>query len=511
MEKGYFSAALSDITRSPGWFSKVLRLGLLCLVPIFGIIVLYGYLYGWARDIAWNVHRPLPDRIFGNEDGNLYKRGFFILIIAFVFGLIPGIFSAVTGTATSFSFLGVIYGYEMHSASAFGSLFMGMIFSLISLMLSFAMMFFIWVGSMRTALYGTLSSGFQIGKIWSMMRYDFTGLLRIFGMYLLCMTVFVVSITLIGVIFAFVVGIVTVLMANSDAVVVLAVLSILVLLVVFVLVCMFVTVFVEALIARALGYWTRQFQVNLWGGQEDPLPFEREYVQQRQEQFSTYANPYQATNASQGQPTWQAPSAQPGQAPYQQPQQQAPYQAAPTSQPVAYPVHQAPQAYLQQAPQPYRPISDPMQPTQPGEVIMSSSATAVMGAEGQATAPIAGSESQGAPSSTESTSVSEDSMGNQPTAMTDGSAQPPVIEIEPSVTTDTSTVDAQVEAVDQPQDKQVEEVSCEAVLSEPNEDPEGPSGPVDEPKDSPVTSSDGPSEPSDETLDPTNDGSQKEK
>lgn len=511
MEKGYFSAALSDITRSPGWFSKVLRLGLLCLVPIFGIIVLYGYLYGWARDIAWNVHRPLPDRIFGNEDGNLYKRGFFILIIAFVFGLIPGIFSAVTGTATSFSFLGVIYGYEMYSASAFGSLFMGMLFSLISLVLSFAVMFFIWVGSMRTALYGTLSSGFQIGKIWSMMRYDFTGLLRIFGMYLLCMTVFVVSITLIGVIFAFVVGIVTVLMANSDAVVVLAVLSILVLLVVFVLVCMFVTVFVEALIARALGYWTRQFQVNLWGGQEDPLPFEREYAQQRQEQFNTYANPYQAPNASQGQPTWQAPSAQPGQAPYQQPQQQVPYQAAPTSQPVAYPVHQAPQAYSQQAPQPYRPISDPMQPTQPGEVIMPPSATPITGAEGQATAPIAGSESQGAHSSTESTSVSEDFMSNQSAVMADESVQPPVIEVEPSVTTDTSIVDAQVEAVNQPQDKQVEEASCEAVLSEPNEDPEGSSGSADEPKDSPMTSSDGSSEPSDETLDPTDDGSQKEK
>lgn len=511
MEKGYFSAALSDITRSPGWFSKVLRLGLLCLVPIFGIIVLYGYLYGWARDIAWNVHRPLPDRIFGNEDGNLYKRGFFILIIAFVFGLIPGIFSAVTGTATSFSFLGLLYGYEMYSASAFGSLFMGMIFSLISLVLSFAVLFFIWVGSMRTALYGTLSSGFQIGKIWSMLSYDFTGLLRIFGMYLLCMTVFIISITLIGVILAFVIGIVTVLMANSDAVVVFAVLSILVLLVVFVLVCMFVTVFVEALIARALGYWTRQFQVNLWGGQEDPLPFEREYAQQRQEQFNTYANPYQAPNASQGQPTWQSPSAQPGQAPCQRPQQQAPYQAAPTSQPVAYPVQQAPQAYSQQAPQPYRPISDPMQPTQPGEVIMPSSATPVMGTEGQATAPIAGSESQGAPSLTESTSVSEGSMGNQSTAMADGSEQPPVIEVEPSVTTDASTVDAQVEAVDQPQDKQVEEVPCEAVLSEPNEDPEGSSEPVDEPKDSSVTSSDGSSEPSDETFDPADDGSQKDK
>ncbi len=51
MEKGYFSAAWGDITKSPGWFSKILRLGLLNLIPIFGVIVTYGYLYGWARDI----------------------------------------------------------------------------------------------------------------------------------------------------------------------------------------------------------------------------------------------------------------------------------------------------------------------------------------------------------------------------------------------------------------------------------------------------------------------------
>ena len=78
MEKGYFAAAWGDVTKSPGWASVVLRLGLLCLIPIFGVVVMYGYLFSWARDIAWNVHRPLPRKIFANEDGSLYRRGFFI-------------------------------------------------------------------------------------------------------------------------------------------------------------------------------------------------------------------------------------------------------------------------------------------------------------------------------------------------------------------------------------------------------------------------------------------------
>ena len=42
MEKGYFAAAWGDVTKSPGWASVVLRLGLLCLIPIFGIVVMYG-------------------------------------------------------------------------------------------------------------------------------------------------------------------------------------------------------------------------------------------------------------------------------------------------------------------------------------------------------------------------------------------------------------------------------------------------------------------------------------
>lgn len=38
MEKGYFVAAWGDVTKSPGWALILLRLGLLCLVPVFGIV-----------------------------------------------------------------------------------------------------------------------------------------------------------------------------------------------------------------------------------------------------------------------------------------------------------------------------------------------------------------------------------------------------------------------------------------------------------------------------------------
>ena len=97
MEKGYFAAAWGDVTKSPGWASVVLRLGLLCLIPIFGVVVMYGYLFSWARDIAWNVHRPLPRKIFANEEGSLYRRGFFIFVVALVFSLVPELVNLFIG------------------------------------------------------------------------------------------------------------------------------------------------------------------------------------------------------------------------------------------------------------------------------------------------------------------------------------------------------------------------------------------------------------------------------
>ena len=74
----YFRTASNDISASEGWFKTILLLGLISFIPIFGIIVVMGYAFGWAREIAWGTRAPLPKKIFGNEDG-MYSRGFFAL------------------------------------------------------------------------------------------------------------------------------------------------------------------------------------------------------------------------------------------------------------------------------------------------------------------------------------------------------------------------------------------------------------------------------------------------
>ena len=52
MQRGYFKTAWSDVTQSPHWVTRILLLALLSFIPVFGWIVIAGYLWGWAPPAA---------------------------------------------------------------------------------------------------------------------------------------------------------------------------------------------------------------------------------------------------------------------------------------------------------------------------------------------------------------------------------------------------------------------------------------------------------------------------
>lgn len=290
MQTGYFSAAWNDIKNSPGWFGKLAVLSLVGLIPVFGWIVVFGYLFGWARDVAWNVHAPMPARIFGNEDGKLYSRGFFALVIGLVCMLIPWVlefvWAMVTGIGANWSGYGYGYGGTLAFFGLFSSLFSVVVFAGTLFAVVFAA-----VGIMRMSIYGRLAPGLQFGKIWAMIRHDFGGLARILGMALLLWVVagFVISVVTIGIMLAgLAIGLVAgipVVHTDSPAVLFAALPGLLALIVVLAVACgvlsMMLSVFVLAMVSRALGYWTRQFEVPAWRGQDDPMPFEIEAAQAR--------------------------------------------------------------------------------------------------------------------------------------------------------------------------------------------------------------------------------------
>lgn len=290
MEMGYFKTCWNDITNTPNWFGKMLLMALILCIPIFGPIVVFGYLFGWARDISWGVHAPMPKHIFGNEDGKLYSRGFFALVIMLIFRLVPWLLQVVQNILFSVgtvSVFGSTAASNMGGALAFTGI-IGVFLSVVIFLISFALTFFEWVAIMRMSVYGRLSAGLQLTQVWKMMRKDFGGLLRIFGMTLLMGLVIGAVLSVLFFIFFMIIAVVLGItvgagalnsslnyMDSSVAGLILAGGGITIIsLLIFSYMISVIGVFVYTMVVRALGYWTRQFDVPNWRGQEDPLPFE---------------------------------------------------------------------------------------------------------------------------------------------------------------------------------------------------------------------------------------------
>lgn len=294
MKIQYFRSAWEDIKHSPGWFGKLCLLALVNFIPVFGGIVTAGYLYGWAREIAWGAHEPMPARLFANEDGKFWRRGWCIFLLCFLFGLIPTILISIANSIETTSVVMTFYGFQTVNDPAMGAL--STLLSVIGILVGIVALLASWVGGMRVAIYDRLSAGFQFGKIWKMYKHDVGGLWRIFGMYVLMLFICAIVITIIAVFMVMIVvmvGLGGLLSAGYTidslqhapqsqmvALLVQFVLSagligfILIFLLIFV--CMFIGVLVYALAIRAMGYWTMQFDVARWGGQDDPMPFELE-------------------------------------------------------------------------------------------------------------------------------------------------------------------------------------------------------------------------------------------
>ena len=256
---------------------------------MFGWIVIAGYLWGWARDMAWGVHAPLPERIFENADGTLYSRGFFAAVIAVVCAVVMNVLQSAGGLISSGSFAGSAFVWgDVHSIYQTVAP-LGLVSGLLSLFsfavlcaVSFIVTLFKWVGTMRMSIYGRLSAGFQVSRIWAMMRHDFKGILRILGMWLIVSFVAGIAIALAVsvVIFA---GILCVSFFASTGVhasdasflpIVVAAMILMLVALAVALFAAFLGVMGCALVVRAVGHWTCQFDVANWRGQDDPMPFE---------------------------------------------------------------------------------------------------------------------------------------------------------------------------------------------------------------------------------------------
>lgn len=384
MQQGYYSRAWNDIKNSPGWFGKLCLLALLDFIPIFGPIVAYGYLGGWARDIAWGVKSPLPARIFGNEDGKLYRRGWFVFAALFIYAaiawaltsLLMGFADAAAGGAAG------AYGNGRMAPASAGFDALGFVMGVLAFVVAIAIVFFALAGTARSVIYDRFSPAFQISTLWKMIKHDASGIVRILLMALvvgLIIGIAVFCAIFVVIFLSIFIGIFTGGPAfmnmmsgsyddlaygygygygygSSDAAFLSFLQSILPVLglgiLLLVAVCYLAVVgqmFITALVFRAMGYWTQGFEVAKWGGQDAPLPFEVEQARAQAAAAAAWQAQQQAA-----QPAVQQPAQQPANA--QQP--------VGTQQPAA----PAPEAAGQPASQPQQPAAPAPVPVQPAPV-----------------------------------------------------------------------------------------------------------------------------------------------
>lgn len=359
MNGRYFSTAWNDIKNSEGWIGKIFLLGLINFIPIFGQMTVYGYAFEWGHKAAWGMHTPLPKKIYGRKNSKMLRWGWFALVILFVCAVIPAI---VTGIGNAISDSGTaaqtaaMYSHHYHASMATGNILLGAlggVIAFVGFVLSIAAVFFFWAGTMRMMMYDRLGTGLQFGKVWSMIKHDFGGLLRIFGMSIVCFVVyFLVFAIVVSIVGAGVIGTLFVGAAagsgmygmDSDAAlgfILMALVSALPLVIVLYYLSSVAEAFIQLLVSRALGYWTRQFDVANWGKKDDPLPFER-----AQEPDSS------AAGAEPQQPAASAPDEEPAAEPQPEAPDQPEAPEQPTDEePAVEPQPESPEAPSDEAPE----------------------------------------------------------------------------------------------------------------------------------------------------------------
>lgn len=281
MKIQYFNTCWNDLKNSPGWKGKICLLALLNMVPVFGLIVTFGYAYGWSREAAWGMRNPLPRSIFNNHDGMFWRRGWFSIVVTVAWTILPWIVYLAGDIMLELG-LGtnpLSYSSEPYGPLNPGLLASGILIYLISLALTAFASVLSWVGCIRSAIYNKLKPGVQLGAVWKMTRRDGFGLFKIFGMLLSLILVAGAAIVIVVLLVSL--GAIVPLwlaiksnkgMALPLMIALIAVGLILILAYCFVAYC--VNAFTILMVARAIGYWTWQFDVAHWGQPSDPLPFE---------------------------------------------------------------------------------------------------------------------------------------------------------------------------------------------------------------------------------------------
>ena len=255
----YLARSWALLTQQRGWIKPVLVMTVALFVPVAGLLGMIGYAAEWARLTAWGVNAAPKQRDV--RVGECISSGWRAFVVMLVWGLCWGVIGALVDALPLFGdLLDLVWGI------------LNLFFYVVTL-----------VAVLRATIYRRIAPGLRVGTIWQMVRHDPAGLLRIFGMQVAGYAITTVIAGLITTL-AFA-GIIPELIYLVDYLeygvlqtsVVLEFMARVIssmgpALVILVLVSGFFAVIIELLLFTAVGLWLRQFDVEHWGRDEDPLP-----------------------------------------------------------------------------------------------------------------------------------------------------------------------------------------------------------------------------------------------
>ena len=254
METTYFKRAWDDVTKEPGWFKTILILTLITLIPVVGQMILFGFLFNWAKEAAWGISKPLPKQI--GDWGALLKPGAIIWVVFTVGGMA---LSLVVSALSVIPILGSVFAIIGLVVTAFGYMILA-------------------VMAMRCSIYDSFDPALQFSQAWDMVNRELSGLIRV----ALIMVVFSAIVSVIAMIFAGACAGLMVIFAPGfmDASTTEQLLQMLaptipfisIGSIVMVLICGFIGTLGYAVTIRALGFWTAQFEPAKWGPSTMPIP-----------------------------------------------------------------------------------------------------------------------------------------------------------------------------------------------------------------------------------------------
>ena len=260
----YLKQAVADIVHTPKWLGILLLLAIVTCIPIFGAVVMYGFLLRWAREAAWRIETPMRSHVFDNSDSVLYAFGWRAFGLALLYALIPGV---VTAALMSGQMAAQIASGALGS-SAFGGatiaatdVVLDLPGQIISLAVEWLVMPVIWVAMMRMALYRDGGAGLQVGKIFQMIGRDAGGLVPVWLTYCVLNTALSFAASSISN---------WTYAALLDPSAAMLGMSLVMLVVTFAL--QVASTFLMMVTLRTVGRWTAQFEVAQWGPKEAPLP-----------------------------------------------------------------------------------------------------------------------------------------------------------------------------------------------------------------------------------------------